>query len=939
MPPLIKVGDQSTLVETAKYPYATFPFTHFNPVQSRVYEFYDQDVNAVIAAATSAGKTVVGEMFANHELEVRGGKFMYLCPLRALAQEKVDDWTDSTHPFSKRKVSICTGDYRLTPQRQKELANAEVVIMTSEMLNHRCRNHKAENNKFLEEIGTIVVDECFCEDSTVITDRGVMSVGEVVDSAGELFVLCRNNAAGTLGFKKVLSAQKKILKREWITIHYRGGHVQVTSNQLLFVNGEYRPACEIKAGDTVEVVGEEVDFPVESRTSRSVEVQEVLASGSHPAANTTQRRIRAFRQAVYDSLVSENVFDPLGGDEESKFASVGKKSISESDSILRLRGVQGVVSEHANDLSRLWHGVLCFNLGNIELKYVSHSRRRELLADAEDAILRLEQESVCCDIEVADHNNFFVGDGGVRVLAHNSHLLTVPGRGDHLEVGLMTLTKINPNIRVVLLSATMPNVDQIAEWVSYSLTKRQTYVLLSSYRPCPLTIHYENYDDDQGSYQLKEEAKIQKAIDIIKDYPDDKFLVFVHTKRTGDELSRQLTKNSIVNEFHNADLEKEKRISLEKRFKVGTELRVVVATSTLAWGVNLPSRRVIVLGVHRGISEVATYDIFQMVGRAGRPAFDPAGDAYILIPASMSSIWRAKLKRQDLIESQLLEHMGGHHRLLAFHIISEIHHHNISCDDDLRDWFERTLAHFQSKELDDTAAASVLKLLKDCYAVMDEDGKLKATAVGVISSMFYFSPFDVAHLRRNFKRLFEGNWQGDDARVALALANIDSNALNFANAAEREEIVPFEGRLRDMGVDTSKIKIGALKAAYIYWCMMTGSPTSVMAGAMRGMKNDTPRLVQVVSALDEMSGRWGKKGFIEGLEKRLKYGVPAYLVDLVQLPHLGQVRAKNLYAAGIKTVEDVVDADVDNIVKISKMSRKLVEEMVEAASMKAMGVS
>ena len=225
MPPLIKVGDQVNLVETAKYPFASFPFKDFNPVQSRVFDFYDKDCNGVIAAATSAGKTVVGEMFANHELTVRKGTFMYLCPLRALAQEKVDDWTDPAHPFSKKRVSICTGDYRLTPERVAELNAAEVIIMTSEMLNHRCRNHKAEGNSFLQNIGTIVVDE--------------------------------------------------------------------------------------------------------------------------------------------------------------------------------------------------------------------------------------------------------------------SHLLTVPGRGDHLEVGLMKLTKMNPKCRIVLLSATMPNVDEIAEWVSYNLTGRQTYVLVSQYRPCP----------------------------------------------------------------------------------------------------------------------------------------------------------------------------------------------------------------------------------------------------------------------------------------------------------------------------------------------------------------------------------------------------------------------------------------------------------------------
>ena len=49
-------GDRNDLVATKDFPnYAHFPFEKFNPIQSRVFEFYDKDCNAVIAAATSAG--------------------------------------------------------------------------------------------------------------------------------------------------------------------------------------------------------------------------------------------------------------------------------------------------------------------------------------------------------------------------------------------------------------------------------------------------------------------------------------------------------------------------------------------------------------------------------------------------------------------------------------------------------------------------------------------------------------------------------------------------------------------------------------------------------------------------------------------------------------------------------------------------------------------
>ena len=65
-------------------------------------------------------------------------------------------------------------------------------------------------------------------------------------------------------------------------------------------------------------------------------------------------------------------------------------------------------------------------------------------------------------------------------------------------------------------------------------------MLESTYRPCPLYVHYEEYWDGAFSYDAKEASKVNQAIGIIKDYPEDKFLVFVHTKRTGKMLINSL---------------------------------------------------------------------------------------------------------------------------------------------------------------------------------------------------------------------------------------------------------------------------------------------------------------------------------------------------------------------------------------------------------------
>ena len=77
---------------------------------------------------------------------------------------------------------------------------------------------------------------------------------------------------------------------------------------------------------------------------------------------------------------------------------------------------------------------------------------------------------------------------------------------------------------------------------------------------------------------------------------------------------------------------------------------MIIATSTLACGLNLPARRVVIAGVHRGLEEVETYNIIQMCGRAGRPRFDKAGDAYILLPESNFEKHKERLRRKEKIE-------------------------------------------------------------------------------------------------------------------------------------------------------------------------------------------------------------------------------------------------------------------------------------------------
>ena len=76
------------------------------------------------------------------------------------------------------------------------------------------------------------------------------------------------------------------------------------------------------------------------------------------------------------------------------------------------------------------------------------------------------------------------------------------------------------------------------------------------------------------------------------------------------------------------------------------DIRVLVATATLAWGVNLPARLVIVKGTEYYDGKRSRYvdypltDVLQMIGRAGRPGFDTEGRAVVLVEASNKNFYK-----------------------------------------------------------------------------------------------------------------------------------------------------------------------------------------------------------------------------------------------------------------------------------------------------------
>lgn len=648
--------EESSLIPTSRFP-MKFPFETFNPLQSATFKYWDSDVNLVVAASTSAGKTIVAEQMILGAVS-KGKKGIFLSPLKAVTQEKYDDWADPDHPFSKYKLSIVTGDYRLTDERKKELAEADIILMTSEMLDSRTRLIESEKNSWLYEADCVVVDE--------------------------------------------------------------------------------------------------------------------------------------------------------------------------------------------------------------------------------------------------------------------AHLLTMEGRGDSLESGIMRFTKLVPEARVVLLSATMPNVKDIVKWLN-KLNKKRTGLIQTSWRPVQLDVHFVPHLW-RANYYAKENDKMAIARDIILSHPEDKFLVFVHTKATGNKFIKELGEIGIKSYFHSADLTLKDRLFIEKTFKDRSlGLRVIVATSTLAWGINMPARRCIVLGVHRGLGEVSELDIVQMIGRAGRFGIDDKGDSYVLVPSEKAEYDRHVDRIQNIgdIISRFTDR-----DVLAFHAVSEINNKQIDDDLSFYRWYARSLASFQGQQFNVDDCKEVLEKLKELNCVKSWNDKYSVSALGRVCAWLYMSPFDVHSWWKNFERISEMGYFNEDyprdpqsqddydTAMAWMLGNAPSTNTFIAKDAE-EFLIPVERFCIDKGFELflDENAGSPLPTVAAYDSLIKQErykekgirvPARVAAQA-RGLSWDIERTMSAMKMIDNFVVRRGLEKELKVLQVRFQYGVPRKLAELCLIKWVGSKKAKELYRNGIKS--------------------------------------
>lgn len=501
------------------------------------------------------------------------------------------------------------------------------------------------------------------------------------------------------------------------------------------------------------------------------------------------------------------------------------------------------------------------------------------------------------------------------IILDESHIISIEGRGHAVEVGLMRFCKINPSARILFLSATMPNVDDFKAWLE-SLNSKPTEIINSDWRATTLDWHFIEYEE--SFYKKEQNEKMILALDIIKNKPNEKFLVFVHDKNSGREFVKRLGYQKIDSRFHNADLSLNDKMDIERSFADKKEgLRVLVSTSTLAWGRSLPARNVVILGVTRGMNEVDEIDIIQMGGRAGRFGIDVKGDCFLICEDSAK--WRHTIRNPRLVISTLLNK-----DILGFHILAGINLEDITNRETLIKWYEQTLAYLQC-EIDDSMLDDVLSNLVDMEMIKvrgeGEEEYYQLTRLGTISARMYYTPRDIFNWKEMFKYVAkEDSWESDlDISFAVASApsyhlgyvpkNFIAEVDKYANRIKYGNTFPNDKVLR-MWQDvffTETNCVGdvyrSVNAAHLHEWINKGKDSMLI----KSINHDAERICEALSYIFSIYNWCPDKNVLKTLPLRMKYGITKDLVSFCKLPSVGKVRAEKLYEEGFRNWSDILN--------------------------------
>ncbi len=555
------------------------------------------------------------------------------------------------------------------------------------------------------------------------------------------------------------------------------------------------------------------------------------------------------------------------------------------------------------------------------------------------------------------------------VIADEVHLLGDEDRGPTLEIVLTKLITLQKKPQILALSATVTNADEISDWLGCTLVE-------SDWRPVPL---WEGvYDQGIVTMQNRKNFEVEttirgaavdlgldslknggqailfaetrarsvslatKASEAVSKYvteKEKKNLEQISQKILEDNEHTELIRNlaTLVKKgvaFHHAGLNQNCRETIESEFRNG-KIKILASTPTLAAGVNLPARRVVISNISRydvkyGVNKpISVLEYKQLCGRAGRPQYDEYGEAIIVANANSNDLLDYYINgTPEPISSKLT---GD--KALRTHVLSLISTTPGIKNEEIVDFFSKTLSGSQERKPSIKFKIQItLRYLESEELIKQKGGRFIATEFGKKTSTLYIDPLTSVYFRKTLQKI--SNKRKHTIGILHVITNCEDFFPKFSLRNKDYELLSLllENHSDQLIDSISEYDCNRSLLAMHAWVdesteIFLSDNLGIESGDMHRMTETADWLIHAFHDLAKLEKLDSLIDELDILRTRIIYGIKEELVDLVKVRGIGRIRARLLYKNGIKTLDDLASISVEKLAKIDKIGPIIAENI------------
>ena len=581
------------------------------------------------------------------------------------------------------------------------------------------------------------------------------------------------------------------------------------------------------------------------------------------------------------------------------------------------------------------------------------------------------------------HGAEWISDVGLFV-ADEVHLIGERERGPTLEMILTNIRQLYPQSQILALSATVANSDDIANWLGCELIE-------SNWRPTKLIEGvYEDGNirmNDGSRFKILTSvgvtsAAIDIAIDSLKNggqaliFADTRKRAFSLASKAAEAVYRSLDKSAqqrafelssqilskgddteltrnlshLISKgvaFHHAGLGPSSRAIVEESFKKGI-IKLLTATPTLAAGVNLPARRIILASILRYDAEyginipISVLEYKQLSGRAGRPQYDTFGEAILVAESGVNAedlYNQYILGRPEPLRSQLMND-----RAIRVHLLSTIARVPGIKKNEIYHLFESTLfARNYQKNTVVFKVDTALSYLEEEYLIKGRNDRYIATDFGRKATLLYIDPLTAVQFRKaigSSDRSATRRNNGNNKSHTLGFLHMITTSADFypklsLRKKDFEELSSLiQCHSNELFYPITEYDCSRSLLALNEWIdetsdRMISDKVGVEPGDMHRMVENGGWLTYSLYEVAKLLKREDLLTEIHNLRSRIKYGVREELIPIVALEGIGRVRARALYDAGLTDTRKLAKVSDSKLAGISKIGPTVAAKLKE----------